>query len=282
MNWTIADITNDINTLLLKHGINEKISPSELVVTRKTISEGSGHESRLSDIIIEKTWPSIKEAEVYHFTQLEAAKNILSTETFRLTNIDNRFDEGEIINFYKMHNLGYYKIYNEDHKLAAKNYRKTIVPSLFYASFTQADIPLEEQEYFWRIFASNGGARLKFKITAKNCHFRKIYYEENSKIPLLEDIIQLANKKYDRTFILRKNSTMCAFYLKGETYRQEKEIRVVCKDFRTTEYTENTASKYIEIPLNQQNQNLHIQLLEVCTASEIIVPPGVNLKQRTT
>lgn len=90
-----------------------------------------------------------------------------------------------------------------------------------------------DEDYLWSSFAPYNGVRLTFEITAtsSNSDFRKIYYEnDNEPIPIIMDFLNTFKEKYNLKFSLSRNSRMCAFYLKGEDYSREKELRIVFKN----------------------------------------------------
>lgn len=169
------NIVKDINNILLKYEIKETIFLNDLYITDKIVFDGAMSESKLSNILIDYIFPSISSATVYHYTSRESAENIIESNIFRLTNIAKRANEGEVEAFCNEFNLqGYLK---ED-ELGDLVYKKLIMPSTFYASFTDGCVLKDDEEYFWNTFASCDGVRLKLKITANNCNFRKIFYKK--------------------------------------------------------------------------------------------------------
>ena len=128
-------LIQDINAVLSKYGINERITLSDVTITDKTVSDLVKPDAKLSNAITNYLWPSIEFASVYHFTSRCAAENILNinNNSFRLTNIAKRDGEGEVETFCKTHELQGYleKDFNGDPK-----YKYLIMPNTFYASFT--------------------------------------------------------------------------------------------------------------------------------------------------
>jgi len=86
------------------------------------------------------------------------------------------------------------------------------MPQLFYASFTEASLSQEDEEYFWRNFAASDGVRLTIDITATNPNFRKIVYEPKpgTPIPLLTDLVSTIRQQHGREFVLQGISRLCA------------------------------------------------------------------------
>ena len=75
----IIEITNSINEVLTEHGISE-IDIRDIIVTDNSVSDVIISGSPLSNKIIDKLWPSIRELEVYHYTSEEKAENILASD----------------------------------------------------------------------------------------------------------------------------------------------------------------------------------------------------------
>lgn len=86
----------------------------------------------------------------------------MASNKFRLTNIQKRIVEHEIKALC-------------DH-LRLYHYDKEELNQTFYASFVQSNLTQEQEEYFWRSFASCGGVRLKFEITTENSNLRNMAY----------------------------------------------------------------------------------------------------------
>jgi len=99
------NIVSSINGILSKHGITETISLSDITITDNTVSDLVKPNAKLSDAITNYLWPSIPSACVYHYTSKDAAENILKTNKFRLSNIANRYSDGEIKTFCETHQL---------------------------------------------------------------------------------------------------------------------------------------------------------------------------------
>lgn len=102
---TVNAIVADINAILSRHGVFEALQLRDITVTEKTVSDLAKRCPRLSDVITDHLWPSVRSATVYHYTSREAAESILSTGIFRLTNIEKRLNDGEIVTFCQTHRL---------------------------------------------------------------------------------------------------------------------------------------------------------------------------------
>lgn len=250
-------LTDEINNILKKHGIQEVISPHDITITENIVSDFVKQDSRLSSVIINFLWASVKSAEVYHYTSRDKAENILKEGgTFRLTNIAKRYKEHEIVTFCQTHNL---QGYLEKDEKGEPKYKNLIMPNTFYASFTDTNLSLEKEDYFWRSFAACDGVRLKIKITASNPNFRKVYYEKTKgeEIPLLKELTTHIREQYKREFILTGISRLCACYLpdyppQKTEYGIEEEYRMLYRVWEGSkvQVKNDRECSYIELPLN--------------------------------
>ena len=278
----ITSILKDINAILRKHKIALELGPHDITVTEKTVTDMMKKIPRLSDAITEYLWPSVRTARVYHYTSREAAESILQTEIFRLTNIEKRLNDGEIVKFCETHELGGYLERNE-HGLP--KYRSLLMPQLFYASFTEANLSPEDEDYFWRNFASYDGVRLTFEVQARNPNFRKIIYEPKpgSPIPLLDELIAVVRRNHEREFVLQGISRLCAFYLCGQKYSREKEYRALFKSWPEVgvQPVGSGPDSYIEVPLNRMTDvGYEFRITEFHANSPPIMPDHYIFSQR--
>ncbi len=267
-------LVTTINLILSKYGIDESITLSDITITGRTVSDLVKSESKLSNSIINFLWPSISKASVYHYTSRDSAESILNSGVFRLTNIEKRFNEGEIVSFCQSHKLNGY-LEKDDN--GQPRYRKLIMPNTFYASFTDTNISQRDEEYFWSTFASCDGVRLKFDIKATNPNFRKIRYEENAGAPLeiLQELSQKIRDEYEMEFILKGISRLCSFYLSGTDYGREKESRLLYRTWegQVPQPKGTGPNSYIEIPLNKMTEcGYHLSISEVQANTEIEMP----------
>src|SRR5690349_15879476 len=132
--WVLVgeEIVDDINCVLAKHAIRERISLEDISITERIVSDLIMSEPQLSGAIVNHLWPSVADAEVYHYTSRSAAQSIFSERLFRLTNIGKRISEGEIRTFCETHDLRGYLM--PDTKGRAL-YLDLLAPNTFYASF---------------------------------------------------------------------------------------------------------------------------------------------------
>ncbi len=277
----VNEIVADINAILSKYGIRYVLQPQDITVTDKTVID-MATPSPLSNAITDHLWPSVRTATVHHYTSREAAESILSTRSFRLTNIEKRFNDGEIVTFCKTHGL---RGYLEMDQNGQPEYRTWLMPQLFYASFTETKLPPNDEEYFWRNFAASDGVRLTINITANNADFRKIVYEPKPKVPisLLNELILTLRNTHSREFVLKGISRLCAFYLCGQSYGHEKEYRALFKIWPGIgpQPVGKGSSSYLKIPLNQMAApGYKFHITEVHTNTRPNMPSDYTFSQR--
>ena len=262
---TFNAIVTDINAILSRHGVSEVMQLQDITVTDKTVSDMGKPCARLSDAITGHLWPSVRSATV-----------------FRLTNIEKRITDGEVVTFCQTHGLhGYLEL----DASGSPTYRDLLMPQLFYASFTEACLSQEDEEYFWRNFGVCGGIRLTIDITAKNPNFRRIVYEPKpgTPIPLLTDLVSTIRQQYGREFILQGISKLCAFYLCGQTYSREKEYRALFKTWPDSgpQPIGIGPTSYVEFPLNKMTDTgYEFRITEVHSSTRPNMPDHYCFNQR--
>lgn len=267
-------LVHDINVVLALHGLDKTITLSDITITDKTVSDLVKHDAPLSEAITNHLWPSISSEEVYHYTSMQAAESILNSGTFRLTNIEKRYGEGEIETFCETHNLSGYLDTTEN---GAPRYKGLLMPNTYYASFTGSDLTPEREDYLWRAFATHDGVRLKLKITASNPNFRRIKYEAKpgAPIPLISGLVNLIREKHGREFILKGISRLCSFYLSGHDYGIENELRVLHRTWEGfgPQPIGQGPDSYIELPLGAMSDcGYRIDVLEVQSRTRPSMP----------
>lgn len=159
------------------------------------------------------------------------------------------------------------------------------MPNTYYASFTDMVITKEQEEYFWRNFASCDGVRLKIEIKASNPNFRKIHYEQTKEkpIPLLAELTKHVRDKYNREFILKGISRLCSFYLSGG-YGIENEYRAlyrVWEGFVGPQPKNHGAKNYIELPLGTMSEcGYSLNIIEVQSGEKPNMPTSYIFTKR--
>lgn len=245
----VNEIASAINTVLASHCVAITIFPDDLVVTENYISDLPFENAKLSDAVTQQIFPSISKAEVFHYTSRNAAESILNTGILRFTSIEKRFSEGEIVSFCKAHGLDGYLALDTN---SQPTYRTLLMPNTFYASFTDTKISDEDEKYFWSTFAGNNGVRLRFRVVASNPNFRQMVYGDTRgrPIPLLADLSSMVRSQFNRQFVLKGMSRLCAFYLQGG-FAREREYRAMHRVWEPygPQPVVTGANSYIEIPL---------------------------------
>ncbi len=146
----------------------------------------------------------------------------------------------------------------------------TDMKNTFIGCFTNADLSEIDQECLWRRFVSNGGVRLKFRITPSDyadIHLRKIFYElkPNTPISLIGQLSSIA-KKSNLKLVFEGLTAMSAFYLPAKDFIDEQEQRMLIRVWGNSEIKiqDDGNNKYIAIPLNQNTlfKGLKLELLE--------------------
>lgn len=278
----ITAIIHTINSVLRRHGVSETITAEHITVTDNLVCDFAKPESHLSDCLIERLWPRIRRATVFHFTSYEAAQSILSTGTFRLQNLGKRFGEGELATFSATHKLGGYMQKDADGRPV---YRTLLMPNTFYASFTDASLSYDQQEPLWRRFSGRDGVRLTLEVEASNPDFRPMRYEakRGRPIALLADLSEELMARHGKHFMLSGISRMCAFYLPEAGYAAEKESRILFKtwDGIGPQPIGTGSSAYVELPLGTMSEaGYRLDVVNVCSSQQIPLPSGVNFSPR--
>lgn len=264
----VGDLLLDINGILSEYGSNEKISMDDITVTETTVTDLVKDKSRLSGAIINLLWPSIKSAVVYHYTSMEVAENILSTNIFRLYTIKKNLSQGEIRTLCEKFRL---EGYLEKDENGSPKYKSLIACNTYLASFTDTDPNLEKDQYFWKEFATkygkHEGARLKIEINASCPDFRKMRYDlkDDFSINLFRDLTDCIEKKYNKKFIFKGISKICSFYLPGKLLHQ-REYRILYRVWQGSILQPKNYGKckYIEFPIDTNSKNGYkLKIVEV-------------------
>lgn len=275
-------LVKDINSILSKHGVKNEINLSDITITDKLVSDLVKDDKVLSNSIVESIWPSVDSLTVYHYTSKNAAESILNSGEFRLYSLLKRFDEQEIKSFCENHKLsGYLEYANGDPK-----YKTLIMSNMYYASFTDTNLTVDQEQYFWNIFAPIDGVRLKLKVTASNPNFRKMVYEKTKGKPLdlLSDLSQCIKSKYDKNFVLAGISRLCAFYLAKE-FDIENEYRALYRawDGFGPAPKHDGNHEYIDIPIGiMSDTGYQIDIEEIQSNENLAIPSQYGVVPRNT
>jgi hypothetical protein len=263
------NITNEVNQCIAKYGhYKKKLFVSSLGITNNIVMEGSSH--ILTDLVLNEYFPLNPVREYHHFTNVKAFESILKSKKLRLASVAKRFNEDEYLPFYNAHNMNGYAITDNGKKLGQE-----ICENSFYISFTDNNLTESQENYMWNYFADNNkGVRLVFKLcNDTNLDLRKMYYPpgHNAAIKLITELLEISSKR-NRYFVLHGLSKMGFFYL-PKKYCIENEYRLLIqKDYACNQlglpilHQKTGVCKeyeYIEIPFNDKNFPIHLQLEKV-------------------
>ena len=282
-NKKLPEVIEEIHDIFRNYGISRKLTTYDVefrpqtfgnkFVMNNDISTKEGifeYNPLLSEIIFDHYYPRPNATEFYHFTKLESAIKILSSQSFRLYNLIKNYYSDEFYTFYTDHNLeGYKTNYAPDGDL----YETHIMKRTFSLSLAKkSNLTPTQESYLWQVFSDEAeGVRLEFEVKSYHTDFRDIYYKapKTSNISLLLNVLDNHFKKiYNRQFALSKISKIGGFYLPN-IYDIENESRFLIKqftddyDFNFTIHEEEDGVAFIELPfLNKYGEfklkNIHL------------------------
>lgn len=269
----------DINSILEKHSISP-ISLKDITVTNSTVSDIVKQDGCLSSSIINKIWPSVGVATVFHYTSKDKAESILNSYNIRLYTILKRYTDNEVSAFCEAHSLNGY-LEKDEH--GQEKYKTMIMPNTFYSSFTTTTGTTEQEEYFWRNFAAIDGVRLKIEVSASNPDFRRIVYpkKDGKPLALLSELTTIIREKYKREFILKGISRLCAFYLLKK-YEIESEFRMLHRYWGySPEPKSDGKFDFIEVPLGKMSKiGYQLNIIEIQTNETLQIPSNYHVVPR--
>jgi hypothetical protein len=273
-------LLKDINSILQNYSIYP-ISREDIIITDSTISDIVKQNERLSSSIINKIWPSVDNATVFHYTSKDNAESILNSGNIRLYTILKRYSDNEVSAFCEAHGLNEYLKQDE---YGQEKYKTMIMPNTFYSSFTSVAGTVEQEEYFWRNFAPIDGVRIKIEVKASNPDFRRIIYPSNEGEPLLllSELTETIREKYKKEFILKGISRLCAFYLLKK-YEIESEYRMLHRYWGYGPKPKNDGEfDFIEVPLGQMSEiGYQLNIIEVQTNEILDIPSKFHVIPRS-
>jgi hypothetical protein len=245
-------IVTEINSILDKHGIKEKIKFKNLTITDKTIMNFSS-DSTLSNLIANHCWSPVMEENLFHFTNENAAYEIMQSNTLRLYSISKRYTDGEIKTFLQDFNFNY-ALNNNTLTDEMKDFNNNI----FYISFTNKSMN-EAKKACLKHFTTPHGARLEFKIKSSNNNLRVIHYQKGKQLLLFKDLQTLA-EKYNRKFLFTGiSSRFAAFYIPS-TYQCEDEIRLLYRNWGKEIVQNDGKHNFIELKFDENNLNMGVDI----------------------
>lgn len=272
----LSELVELVNQILKKHHVTDIIDDTHI----RFFADFIGNilfvkDKKLSKIIFDYAFPVPSQGPYYHFTSFSAAKNIVSTQKIRLSNLRKRFQDGEYSTFYTDHGMDGYK--NGGTVMGIDCREESIMSDIFFLSLSSSGTDSGGQSK-WTDFGENGeGVRIELDIVPKHDDFREVYYSLHSNrncIPLLKDLFIDIMDRYGIPLNFTLSSKIGAFYIKGQ-FANENEYRFLIKrtsdDYSAhdlvptiTDSTKNIG--YIEIPLHSQFADFRI----------VSIQPGYN------
>lgn len=300
----------DINSILKKHSISQisiehitvtdnsvigidkpdkplssliiPISIEHIIVTNDSVTGIDKPNKSLSSLIIDKIWPSVESATVFHYTSKDKAESILNSGNIRLYSILKRYTDDEVSAFCKAHSLNGYL---EKDTNGQELYKTLIMPNTFYSSFTTTTVTPNQEEYFWRTFAANDGVRLKIAVKASHPDFRRIVYpkKDGNPLPILFELTHMIREEYQREFILKGISRLCAFYL-SKQYEIESEFRMLHRYCGLGPKPMNDGEfDFIEVPLGSMSElGYQLNIIEIQTNETLQIPLNYHVVRRNS
>ena len=239
---------------------------SRLRATDHAILEVPDEYQSFSTALWELCFPSISEAELWHYTELDSLAGILKSREIWLHSLTKRMGEGEIEAFANEFDLLGLLSFDKDGRRVANE----LARDLFFLSLTAEDEPGD----FWNY----GEVRLRLKIRPINtgASLKKISYGDGGPLKILREFTQL---RFDRSFIPWQISRQGAFFL--DSYLSwETETRLLVKRFRETtdlQMRDSEGAEAVAIPINQSNSRVDIQIvrIEADTAASLEAAKGL-------
>ncbi|WP_299818087.1 hypothetical protein [uncultured Pontibacter sp.] len=283
LNKKLDSVVDEIHQIFQQYGISRKITKHDVmfgrthfgnrmilncdIVTREMIVE---YAPKLSEIIFDYYYPRPQISEFYHFTKLDSAIKILTSEKFRLYNLIKNYDFDEFRTFYNDHNIdGYRKSYAPNGDL----YEKHIMKQTYSLSLAKkSTLNNLQEDSMWEVFADcSKGVKLEFEVQSQHIDFRDIYYKYTSTpnhTLLLKALESHFMSKYNRQFALSKISKIGGFYLPS-SYDIENETRFLIKehtddyDFNFTVHQEAGDVAFIELPFISKYGSFRIKAIHL-------------------
>lgn len=267
-----ATIAKIIKEALEKRGIFEFVDANNLNVTQNVIMESTGNKNKISESIFDFMFPHSKDFVLYHYTTLDALRNIANTNELRLYELSRNIDKGEFKKFAEDYNFSGFL--NEEQGNA---YYRHLAKDLFYFSFTKASH--NNQTHFWDTFGNQGkGVRLKFSIKPKNAELRVINYQDTDR-KLLKDINDSLYQRSFPPFVPHSISMIGAFYLPRYPLVFDDEIRLLVKrhQFGIDETKVDGDWKYWPFVIGKDNYLGRIDLIEIKCGNDCEINDVKNL-----
>lgn len=277
-----SEFVTELNKLLLEINFPVKLSTDDFRVCEfdsgKRILWDEGV-LRFSPEFTSLISPAIHEINLYHYTNIDAIKEILSTRTLRLYTIKKNIEDDEIRHLLKEFGLNF--------SLEDNNYKHTIASELFIGSFTKTDIQEQTDEYLWKSFAHGNGARLHINVKCNTGIVRALTYGTHLDkfSQAFKEISKIAKQYHDAEFVMLDLATFCGCAL-PQSYSIEKEIRILARRSiapRLLSKSPGDDGDYMELKFGDNvDLGLSIELIDVQTDLNLAQMDGVRVTPRTS
>lgn len=243
-----------IESFLKGKGLSAAFDPAALRVTDSLIVE-LGDQTTLSKAVIEAMTPTLKVAEVQHYTQLKNFRSLCSTGEFWLGSLSRRFNEGEYLGFCGAHHMAAATQRGRSGRLLAEE----LTDDLYFGSFAAKGE--HDEPTLWSHFAGDGlGVRLTVKIISKAAQLRKIEYAQQT---LLSDLNGHLLAVFGKPFVPSGLRKLAAFYLPG-ALSHEGEVRLLMADYPSASSRPKKVAGVWPIQLSDQADPLaQLEILEI-------------------
>ena len=257
-------VISAINDEFHKAGVKSQFTHDQIGVTAQTVFESPvGPFRKISETLIDHSFPSLTKAAVSHYTSLNALEGILSSQELRLYAVRKRLSEDELTTFLLSFGFDNGLIHDE------------LSDDLFYTSFTESP---NSADQLWSDFGDSGrGARLDFQVEAHIKDLRRVYYFSGNQC-LLQSLLTRIRSEHNREFLLRGVSRICAFYL-PPYYQGESETRLLIYrhahdyEFGMPTRKDSDGHSYISLPVDAPNSK-HYRI------AITHIEPGPNCERR--
>lgn len=192
----IHNLGKEIDAIFRRHGVNDGFGCGDFVVTDRLVTDAAREDSRISNAIVESTWPRISRRRVVHYTKRAHAEAIIREREFRLYELFKRVSNDEMRDFFKHH--GFQGALNEIN--GQPGYYEQL-KRIFYASFTHEGLDEHEENDLWDEFSpAPNDVRLIFQVDAEDSDFRQVKYAVTQKpgIPLIKELQAAVSALGDR------------------------------------------------------------------------------------
>ena len=243
--------------VLSRYGLADAVNEHELQFRTQVIVENPG-DRRLSDAILNAMFPRHETpAELFHYTTLAGLKGIAASRELRLYHLRKRIDQGELIEFARVHRLRGYLESTE-----GEPYYRELSDDIFYASFVSLD--QRDEGSMWDLFAKGTGVRVGFRLEPKITDLRPIQYDAPFRT-LLRELNDTLDAAGEPPFLPWTISRIGATYLPS-TLRTEEEVRLMLKRYEPDQnemFRFDGEDEYFSIPIGQENEFCRIEVVNI-------------------